>query len=49
MKIMYCIVFWIQFLLPGFSLLPLNCFTDSYIAGMEVGRVFILALNFGGT
>lgn len=49
MKIMYCIVFWIQSLLPGFYLLPLNRFTDSYIAGMEMGRVFILAQNFGGT
>lgn len=47
MKIMYCIVFWIQSLLPGFSSLPLNCFTDSYIAGKETGRVFIIALNLG--
>lgn len=42
MKITYGIVFSIQSLLPGFSLVLLNCFTDFYIAGVEIGRFFYL-------
>lgn len=42
MKITYDIVFWIQSLLPGFSLVPLNYFTDFYVAGVEIGRFFYL-------
>lgn len=48
MKITYSIVFWIQSLLPGFSLVPLDYFTDFYIASVEIGRFFVLAQNFGG-
>lgn len=45
---MYCIVFWIQSLLPSFPMVPLKCFIDFYIPGVEMGRFFIIVQNFEG-